>query len=53
MAARHASELELMRFDDEFEGTIRLDEPMARHTTYRIGGFEGVRQRATSLVCGR
>ena len=23
MAARHASELELMRFDDDFEGTIR------------------------------
>ena len=38
MAARHASELELMRFDDDFEGTIRLNEPMARHTTYRIGG---------------
>lgn len=38
MAARHASELELMRFDDDFEGVIRLDEPMARHTTYRIGG---------------
>ena len=38
MAARHASELELMRFDDDFEGIIRLNEPMARHTTYRIGG---------------
>ena len=38
MAARHASELELLRFDDEFEGDIRLNEPMARHTTYRIGG---------------
>ena len=38
MAARHASELELMRFDDDFEGTIRLNEQMARHTTYRIGG---------------
>ena len=38
MASRHASELELMRFDDDFEGTIRLNEPMARHTTYRIGG---------------
>ena len=35
MAARHASELELLRFDDEFEGDIRLNEPMARHTTYR------------------
>lgn len=38
MAARHASELELMRFDDAFDGSVRLDEPMARHTTYRIGG---------------
>lgn len=38
MAARHASELELLRFDDEFEGSVRLDEPMSRHTTYRIGG---------------
>lgn len=38
MAARHASELELLRFDDGFEGVVRLNEPMARHTTYRIGG---------------
>ena len=38
MAARHASELELLRFDDEFDGSIKLNEPMARHTTYRIGG---------------
>lgn len=38
MAARHCSELELMRFDEDFDGTIRLDEPMSRHTTYRIGG---------------
>lgn len=38
MAARHASELELLRFDDEFDGSIKLDEPMSRHTTYRIGG---------------
>ncbi len=38
MCARHASELELLRFDDEFEGTVKLDEPMSKHTTYRIGG---------------
>lgn len=38
MAARHASDLELLQFDDAFEGDVRLDEPMARHTTYRIGG---------------
>lgn len=36
--ARHASDFELLRFDDAFEGSIRFDEPMARHTTYRIGG---------------
>lgn len=39
MVARHASELELLRFDDDFDGSIRLDEPMSRHTTYRIGGL--------------
>ncbi len=38
MCARHASELELLRFDEEFDGSVKLDEPMARHTTYRIGG---------------
>ncbi len=38
MCARHASELELLRFDEEFDGSVRLDEPMSRHTTYRIGG---------------
>lgn len=36
--ARHASDLELLRFDDDFDGEIRLDEPMAKHTSYRIGG---------------
>lgn len=38
MAARHASDLELLQFDDSFEGDVRLNEPMAKHTTYRIGG---------------
>ncbi len=38
MAARHASDLELLQFDETFQGTVRLDEPLARHTTYRIGG---------------
>lgn len=36
--ARHASDLELLRFDDDFDGEIRLDEPLSKHTTYRIGG---------------
>ena len=37
--ARHASDLELLSCDANFEGDVRLDEPMARHTTYRIGGL--------------
>jgi UDP-N-acetylmuramate dehydrogenase len=36
--ARHASDLELLRFEEDFDGEIRLDEPMAKHTSYRIGG---------------
>lgn len=36
--ARHASDLELLRFEDDFDGEIRLDEPLSKHTTYRIGG---------------
>ncbi len=38
MAARHASDLELLAFDEEFKGDVRLNEPMSKHTTYRIGG---------------
>ena len=26
--ARHASDLELLRFEDSFDGEIRLDEPL-------------------------
>lgn len=36
--ARHASDLELLRFEDSFDGEIRLDEPLSKHTSYRIGG---------------
>lgn len=36
--ARHASDLELLRFEDDFNGEIRLDEAMSKHTSYRIGG---------------
>jgi UDP-N-acetylmuramate dehydrogenase len=36
--ARHASDLELLRFEESFDGEIRLDEPLSKHTTYRIGG---------------
>ena len=36
--ARHAADLELLRFEDSFDGEIRLDEPLSKHTSYRIGG---------------
>lgn len=36
--ARHASDLELLRFEESFDGEIRLDEPLSKHTSYRIGG---------------
>lgn len=36
--ARHASDLELLRFEDSFDGEIRLDELLSKHTSYRIGG---------------
>ncbi|MCH4184893.1 MAG: UDP-N-acetylmuramate dehydrogenase [Eggerthellaceae bacterium] len=30
--------LQLLRFDEEFDGTLRFEEPMSHHTTYRVGG---------------
>lgn len=38
MAARHTSPLQALLVDDRFDGDIYTHEPMARHTTYRIGG---------------
>ncbi len=38
MAFDSISALQLLRFDEGFEGDIRFEEPMSRHTTYRIGG---------------
>lgn len=37
--ARHASDLELLRFEDSFDGEIRLDEPLSKHTSYRIAAL--------------
>ncbi len=36
--ARHASELQSLLVDESFDGEVYPNEPMARHTTYRIGG---------------
>lgn len=38
MAARHTSPLQALLVDERFDGDIYPNEPMARHTTYRIGG---------------
>lgn len=38
MAARHASPLQALLVDERFDGDIYPNEPMARHTSYRIGG---------------
>ena len=38
MTARHASPLEALLVDDRFDGDVDFSEPLARHTTYRIGG---------------
>lgn len=38
MSARHATPLQALLVDDAFDGDIYPREPMARHTTYRIGG---------------
>ncbi len=39
MCARHAqSAFDALLVDSQFKGEILLDEPMAKHTTFRIGG---------------
>lgn len=38
MAARHASALEALLVDSGFDGDVYPNEPMSRHTMYRIGG---------------
>ncbi len=38
MTARHTSELEALLVDAKFDGDVYPNEPMARHTMYRIGG---------------
>ena len=38
MTARHTTKLQALLVDSDFEGEVYPLEPMARHTTYRIGG---------------
>lgn len=38
MSARHTSALQALLVDESFDGDVYPNEPMSRHTTYRIGG---------------
>ena len=38
MTARHTSELEALLVDSSFDGDVYPNEPMSKHTMYRIGG---------------
>ncbi len=38
MTARHASPLQSLLVDNQFDGDVYANEPLSRHTTYRIGG---------------
>lgn len=38
MVARHASSLDALLVSEGFDGDVALNEPLARHTTYHIGG---------------
>lgn len=49
MAARHTSPLQALLVDERFDGDIYAHEPMARHTTYRIGGPARFYVRVSSI----
>lgn len=49
MTARHANALQALLIDKAFDGEVDFDEPMARHTTYRIGGPARYFARVDSL----
>lgn len=47
--ARHASPVQSLLVDDRFDGDVYPNEPMSRHTTYRIGGPARFFVRANSV----
>ena len=49
MAAKHASPLQALLVDSSFDGEVFADEPMAKHTSYRIGGPARFFVRADSI----
>lgn len=51
--ARHAAPLERLLLSEAFDGETLVKEPMARHTSYRIGGPADFFVRADSLRAAR
>lgn len=49
MTAKHASPLQALLVDDSFDGEVFANEPMAKHTSYRIGGPARFFVRADSI----
>lgn len=47
--ARHASPLETLLISETFDGEVAFNEPLSRHTTYRIGGPASYFVQAHSL----
>lgn len=51
MAAKHASPVQSLLVDSAFDGEVLVNEPMGKHTTYRIGGPASFYVRVDSLGC--
>ena len=51
MAAKHASPVQSLLVDNAFDGEVLVNEPMGKHTTYRIGGPASFYVRVDSLGC--
>lgn len=49
MTAKHASPLQALLVDPAFDGEVFANEPMAKHTSYRIGGPARFFVRADSI----
>lgn len=49
MTAKHASPLQALLVDSAFDGEVFANEPMAKHTSYRIGGPARFFVRADSI----
>lgn len=51
MVAKHASPVQALLVDSGFDGEVLVNEPMGKHTTYRIGGPASFYVRVDSLGC--